>query len=68
MARQTRIEYPGATHHVMGRGDRRENMFLDDVDRQDFVKKLWPRLCKTPFCVVRVFRGSAPFPCPPYVT
>ena len=40
MSRQTRIEYPGAIHHVMSRGDRRENIFLDDVDRQDFLKTL----------------------------
>src|SRR5512133_1964786 len=40
MARQARIEYPGAIHHVMSRGDRRENIFLDDVDRQDFLKTL----------------------------
>jgi len=29
-----RIEYPGAIYHVMSRGDRREDIFLDDVDRQ----------------------------------
>ena len=27
-------------YHVMGRGDRREDIFLDDVDRQDFLKTL----------------------------
>ena len=27
-------------YHVMSRGDRREKVFLDDVDRQDFVKTL----------------------------
>jgi len=26
--------------HLMSRGDRRERMFLDDVDRQDFFKAL----------------------------
>jgi hypothetical protein len=33
-----RVEYPGAIYHVMDRGDRREDIFLDDVDRQDFLK------------------------------
>jgi putative transposase len=35
-----RIEYPGAMYHVMSRGDRREDIFLNDVDRHDFVKDL----------------------------
>ena len=40
MPRKLRIEYPGAMYHVMSRGDRREKIFLDDVDRQDFIKTL----------------------------
>ncbi|MEI6492202.1 MAG: transposase [Verrucomicrobiota bacterium] len=40
MARQIRIEYEGAIYHVMNRGDRREDIFLDDRDRQDFLKTL----------------------------
>ena len=40
MPRQLRVEFPGAVYHVMSRGDRRENIFLDDVDRQDFLKTL----------------------------
>ena len=27
-------------YHVMSRGNRREKIFLDDVDRQDFIKTL----------------------------
>ena len=27
-------------YHVMSRGDRREDIFLDDVDRHDFIKAL----------------------------
>jgi REP element-mobilizing transposase RayT len=27
-------------YHVMSRGDRRERIFLDDIDRQDFIKTL----------------------------
>lgn len=29
-----RVEYPGAIYHVMDRGDRREDIFVNDVDRQ----------------------------------
>jgi putative transposase len=40
MARKLRVEYPGAIYHVMNRGDRREPIFRDDVDRQCFLKCL----------------------------
>ena len=40
MARQLRIEYPGAIYHVMNRGDRREPIFYDDADRRRFVVTL----------------------------
>lgn len=33
MARPLRIEFPGAVYHVTSRGDRRESIFVDDVDR-----------------------------------
>jgi ribosomal protein S14 len=39
--------YPGAIYHVMSRGDRREDIFLDDVDRQDFLKTLAEACHKT---------------------
>ena len=38
MARNIRIEYPGAFYHVMARGNRREAIFLDDEDRRFFLK------------------------------
>ena len=34
MPRTMRIEHPGAIYHVMDRGDRQEDIFVDDVDRQ----------------------------------
>jgi hypothetical protein len=40
MPRQLRVEFAGAIYHLMSRGDRRENIFRDDVDRQDFFKTL----------------------------
>ena len=33
MSRPLRIEFAGAVHHVTSRGDRRENIFVDDADR-----------------------------------
>jgi len=47
MPRQLRVEFPGALYHVMSRGDRREAIFLDDVDRQDFLKTLAEACQKT---------------------
>jgi putative transposase len=40
MPRKLRVEYPGAIYHVMSRGNRRQDIFLDDVDRHDFLKTL----------------------------
>jgi putative transposase len=33
MSRPLRIEFPGALYHVTSRGDRREEIFVDDMDR-----------------------------------
>jgi putative transposase len=51
MPRQLRVEYPGAIYHVMSRGDRRKDIYLDDVDRQDFLKTLAEACQKTGFQV-----------------
>ncbi len=40
VARQLRIQYPGAIYHVMARGDRREAIYLSDGDRVAFLKAL----------------------------
>ena len=40
MPRKLRIEYTGAIYHLMSRGDRREAIYRNDVDRQDFIKIL----------------------------
>jgi len=47
MARQLRIEYPGAIYHMMNRGDRRESIFHDEADRQRFVESLGEVCAKT---------------------
>jgi putative transposase len=36
MARKPRIHYPGACYHVILRGNARQDIFLDDVDRYRF--------------------------------
>jgi hypothetical protein len=52
MPRQLRIEYPGAIYHVMSRGDRREDIYHDNVDRQDFLRTLAEACQKTGFEVI----------------
>jgi REP element-mobilizing transposase RayT len=47
MPRKLRIEYSGAMYHVMSRGDRQDNIYLDEVDRQDFIKTLAEACQKT---------------------
>lgn len=49
MPRQLRVEYPGAIYHVMSRGDRKKDIYLDDVDRQDFLRTLAEACLKTGF-------------------
>ena len=58
MPRKLRVQYSGAMYHVMSRGDRREDIFLDDVDRQDFLKTLAEACQKTEwqihaYCLMR---------------
>ena len=38
--RKLRVEYFGAIYHVMNRGDRREPIFQDDLDRRRFLETL----------------------------
>ena len=40
MARPRRIEFPGAVYHVTSRGDRREDIFVDDEDRDALLQIL----------------------------
>ena len=40
MSRPIRIEFPDALYHVTARGDRREDIFEDDQDRQTFLATL----------------------------
>jgi putative transposase len=47
VARSIRIEYAGAFYHVMARGNRREDIFRDDHDRQLFLKTLGEACVRT---------------------
>ena len=40
MARPLRLEFAGAVYHVTSRGDRREDIYLDDDDRQEWMAVL----------------------------
>jgi putative transposase len=40
MARQLRIDYPGAAYHVYSRGNQKQAIFLSDDDRHYFLKVL----------------------------
>src|SRR5438034_10818910 len=58
MPRKLRLEFPGAMYHIMSRGDQREDIFLCDVDRYDFLKTLAEACRKTDwqvhaFCLMR---------------
>ena len=58
MPRKLRVQYPGAIYHVMSRGDQREDIFFDDVDRHDCIKTLAEACLKTDwqvhaFCSLR---------------
>jgi putative transposase len=58
MARQLRLRYPGAIYHVMNRGDRREPVFLNTADHQNFLQTLGEVCTKTDwqihaFCLMK---------------
>ncbi len=40
MARRPRIEYAGALYHVIARGNRKETVFLNNADYEDYLSRL----------------------------
>lgn len=38
MSRPLRLEFPGALYHITSRGDRREDIYEDDTDREEFLE------------------------------
>ena len=58
MPRKLRLEYEGAIYHLMNRGDRKEDIFVDDPDRQRFLETLGEACQKTgwqihAYCLMR---------------
>ncbi|MBW1933913.1 MAG: transposase [Deltaproteobacteria bacterium] len=47
MPRHRRLNIPGAIHHVITRGLNRQDIFLDDCDRNDFLGRLEKNLSLT---------------------
>ena len=64
--RLLRIQYEGAIYHLMSRGDRREEIFCDDVDRKKVfgsglsgMSKDWVASARLPVRGVSLGRGSS---------
>jgi REP element-mobilizing transposase RayT len=58
MPRKLRLEYAGAIYHVLNRGNRRQNIFRDDADRELFMTALTEACGKTQwqihaYCLMR---------------
>ena len=53
MARPIRIEFGGALYHVTARGDRREAIFEDDADREQFLEVLGDVVVRSTGCAMR---------------
>ena len=47
MPRQSRIDAPGALHHIICRGIERRRIFKDDEDRERFIERLGGILSET---------------------
>jgi REP element-mobilizing transposase RayT len=47
MARKLRLQFPGAIYHVLSRGNHREDIFRDDIDREFFLKTVADTCAKT---------------------
>jgi REP element-mobilizing transposase RayT len=47
MPRQSRIDAPGALHHIIARGIERKRIFTDGVDRDNFLNRLGNILTET---------------------
>ena len=47
MPRGARIDYPGAFHHVIGRGIEQRAIFQGEADKQSFQRRLHEQLSKS---------------------
>jgi hypothetical protein len=70
MARELRIQYPGAIYHVINRGDRREPIFNDDHDRTRFLETIaetcaktgWPSMPGASWAIIFISSSRRPRP------
>ena len=61
MARKSRIDAPGAVHHIIIRGIERRSIFLDKQDYRNFLKRLGDILTDTSTaCYAWGIDGDAP--------
>ena len=63
MPRKLRVQYPGAIYHLMSRGDRREDIFADDRDRERFLETLEETCRKTGWQILAYCLMSDHFHC-----
>jgi REP element-mobilizing transposase RayT len=47
MPRKARLDFPGALHHIMVRGNNKSEIFKDDRDRSRFLERLGENVLKT---------------------
>jgi len=47
MPRKSRIDAPGAVHHIILRGIDRQDIFRDDTDRENFLERIGKHILKT---------------------
>jgi hypothetical protein len=46
MSRELRVQFPNAIYHVTSRGNRRQDIVLDDVDRDTFFQRIGKTVAK----------------------
>ena len=54
MTRPLRLEFPGALYHVTSRGNRRNPIYRDDIDRRAWLDVL-ALMCKRHHCIIHSF-------------
>ena len=60
MPRHRRLNIPGAINHVITRGLNRQDIFLDDCDRNDFLGRLEKNLSLTGLQVLLIRTSNRP--------
>jgi len=61
MPRKSRIDAPGALHHIIVRGIERRRIFETDADRDNFISRLGDILTETETACLCMGADSQPF-------